>query len=116
MYRIAIASNNGESINQHFGQARNFLIYEIGAEGVNFIEDREVSPPQGEAAHSEEYLESIVHLLEDCAAIFVLRIGARSAKYLLLHNIKVFEVDFSLHYIFTTLLKNQQRGKVRIFK
>lgn len=114
-YRIAIASSNGESVDQHFGQAQNFLIYEIGSKSVDFVEDREVQLVQGETPHSEESLERLVKLLEDCSAVFVLKIGVRSSKYLQLRNISIFEVDFSLNHIFTTLIK-QQQGRVRILR
>ncbi|MDR3267573.1 MAG: hypothetical protein LBT83_00700 [Tannerella sp.] len=113
-YRIAIASSDGESVNLHFGQAANLLIYEIGDDGVAFIEDREVRLITGQAAHTEDNLNIFAALLKDCSAIFVRRIGAQSKKHLITKNIKCFEVDFSLNHIFNTLLKNQQRGRVRI--
>jgi predicted Fe-Mo cluster-binding NifX family protein len=115
-YRIAIASSNGESVDQHFGQAQNFLIYQVSSKGIDFVEDREVQLVQSETPHSEENLERLVKLLEDCSAVFVLKIGARSSGYLQLHHISVFEVDFSLNHIFTTLIKQEQQGRVRILR
>jgi predicted Fe-Mo cluster-binding NifX family protein len=114
-YRIAIASSNGESVDQHFGQAQNFLIYQVSSKGIDFVEDREVQLAQSETPHSEENLEHLVKLLDDCSAVFVLKIGARSSSYLQLRNISIFEVDFSLNHIFTTLIK-QQQGRVRILR
>ncbi|MDR2847674.1 MAG: hypothetical protein LBV39_01075 [Bacteroidales bacterium] len=115
-YRIAIASSNGESVDQHFGQAQNFLIYQVGSTGVDFVEDREAQLTQSKTPHWEENLKRLVKLLEDCSAIFVLKIGARSSRYLQLHNISIFEVNFSLNHIFTTLIKKQQQGRVRILR
>jgi predicted Fe-Mo cluster-binding NifX family protein len=114
-YRIAIASNDGESVNQHFGQAKNFLIYEIDAEGVNFVEDREVKTIPDEAAHTDRNMSIFAEALSDCSAVFVRRIGARSAKYLNSNNIRTFEVDFSLNHIFKTLIRHQKNGRVRLF-
>jgi hypothetical protein len=54
--------------------------------------------------------------LSDCSAVFVLRIGARSAKYLHSHNIRTFDVNFSLNHIFTTLIRIRKNGRVRLFE
>ena len=113
-YRIAIASSNGETVNEHFGQATGLLIYEIGEEGVRFVDDRTVRLIPGEAAHTEGNMERFAEALHDCSAVFVRRIGARSAGYLHRRHISTFEVDFTLHHIFTTLVKNVQRGRVRL--
>ena len=40
--RIAVASNDGVNINQHFGHVERFLIYEVEDERVALIEDRPV--------------------------------------------------------------------------
>jgi predicted Fe-Mo cluster-binding NifX family protein len=114
-YRIAIASNDGESVNQHFGQAKNLLIYEIDDNGVSFIEDREITTIPDEAAHTDRNMNIFAEALNDCSAVFVRRIGAQSAKYLHAHNIRTFEVNFSLNHIFTTLIRHQKNGRVRLF-
>jgi nitrogen fixation protein NifX len=113
-YRIAIASSNGESVNQPFGQAENFLVYEIGDEEVHFIEDRAVYRDFEKEAHSDENQERVLALLKDCSAVFVLKIGMKSSRYLYEHGIKTFEVHFPVDHILKTLLKNQRRGIVKI--
>jgi predicted Fe-Mo cluster-binding NifX family protein len=116
-YRIAIASSDGESVNQHFGQARNLLVYEIDDDNnVNFIEDREINLISDEAAHTDRNMHIFAEALNDCSAVFVRRIGAQSAKYLHSRNIRTFEVNFSLNHIFTTLIYQQIRGRVRLFQ
>jgi predicted Fe-Mo cluster-binding NifX family protein len=114
MYRIAIASSNGETVNMHFGQAKNFLIYEIGGEGASFVEDRCIEDISDEAGHSMINMEKCVELFNDCTAIFVLKIGMRSSRYLYEHGIKSFEVSFPLNHIFRTLIKNEQQGRIEI--
>jgi len=106
-YRIAIASSDGESVDQHFGQAINFLIYEISEGQVEFIEDREVITNQDQEFHSDANFERITILLKDCKAVFVRKIGERAIRYLLVNGIKSFAVDYSLNFIFTTLIKRQ---------
>ena len=114
-YRIAIASSDGESINQHFGQAGNFLIYEISDGHVEFIEDREVTVDPGEEFHSDANFERITILLKDCKAVFVRKIGERAIRYLYVKGIKSFAVDFSLNFIFATLLK-RQNSRIKLFE
>jgi len=109
-YKIAIASNNGESVNEHFGQAENFLIYEVTNEGVNFVEDREVEPATDGNKHSDYGLIRVADILQDCKAVFVLKIGVKASRYLYQRDIKSFEVDYSLNFIFSSLIKNPQKG------
>jgi predicted Fe-Mo cluster-binding NifX family protein len=112
-YRIAIASSNGESVNQHFGQAENFLIYEVSNGKVNFIEDREVEAASNGKEHSAIGLTRVADTLQDCNAVFVLKIGMQASRYLYQRGLKSFEVDFSLNHIFNTLLKNQKKGFIK---
>lgn len=113
-YKIAIASTNGEAVNQHFGQAKNFLIYEIAREGVSFVEDRQVEAASGGTEHSEEGVIRLADHLQDCRAVFVLKIGMKASRYLYQRNIKCFQVNFSLNHIFNTLLKNEREGKINV--
>jgi nitrogen fixation protein NifX len=115
-YRIAIASSNGEAVDRHFGQARNFLVYEISDAGVEFVEDREIRLVSGEAAHTERNMNIFADALSDCSAVFVQRIGATSARFLHERNIRPFEVSFTINHIVTTLLKQRDAGRVRVFR
>ena len=112
-YKIAIASNNGESVNQHFAKAQNFLIYEILEAKVEFIEDRIVNTGFNENPQTDNRIEVIINTLSDCKAVFVSNIGEKAKRQLDLNGIKSFAVNFSLNNIFTTLLK-RQNSRVRL--
>ena len=112
-YRIAIASSDGDSVNQHFAKAENFLIYEITDGKVEFIEDRLVNAGFGEISHSDTRIEEITNLLSDCNIVFASKLGEKAIKYLYINGIKSFAVNFSLNFIFTTLIK-RQNSRVRI--
>ncbi|MDR0430023.1 MAG: hypothetical protein LBH58_06050 [Tannerellaceae bacterium] len=114
MYRIAIASSNGEAVDMHFWQAKSFLIYEIGDEGVSFVEDRAIEDVKNEDEHSMKNMEIRVEILSDCKAVFFLKIGMRSSRYLYEHGIKSFEVSYTLNHIFNTLIKNKKQGRIKI--
>ena len=113
-YRIAIASSDGQAVDQHFAKAENFLIYEITEGNVDFVEDRLVNGSISGSYHSDALIEEITNLLNDCKAVFTLKIGERAMRHLNINGIKSFAVDFSLNFIFTMLLK-RQNSRIRLF-
>ncbi|MFM2481673.1 nitrogenase cofactor biosynthesis protein NifB [Celerinatantimonas sp. YJH-8] len=76
-YLVAVASDNGEQINQHFGHAKSFMIYSVGDEGVHFVQRRQV--PQycdgSEHCDDDESKMDTFTLLADIDAVFCCRIG-----------------------------------------
>jgi|SRR5574344_1956906 predicted Fe-Mo cluster-binding NifX family protein len=116
-YNIAIASANGQTVNQHFGLAKNFLIYRISDAGVAFVEDRLITGVlPSEHHHSEERLVAIANQLQDCALLFVSKIGVQASRYLYDHDIKSFEVNFSLHKVLSLLLETEKKGRINVTK
>jgi nitrogen fixation protein NifX len=71
--KIAVASSDGKTVDQHFGQACHFLIFQIGKEGLEFIEMREKSK---KPVYDHEYRwKRGLDILKDCKVIFCRRIG-----------------------------------------
>jgi hypothetical protein len=64
-------------------------------------------------AHSVAGLTRVADILQDCKAVFVLKIGMQASRYLYQRGLKSFEVNFSLNHIFNTLLKNQQNQFIK---
>lgn len=78
--RIAIVSTNGRDVNEHFGKANRFLIYELGEAGLVPIEERAVEPlSTGDLAHAFDSLkfDEIVRAIGDCQRVYVTKIGPR---------------------------------------
>ena len=45
VYKVAIASTDGETVNMHYGKATKFYIYSIDDEvGYDLVEERQVEP------------------------------------------------------------------------
>jgi len=92
--KVAIASEDEETIHQHFGRATQFLIYEIDGSSFRYLETRQSRPAcQGGAAaapHDEDRLEQTVELISDCRAVLVARIGPGAAQRLAEHGISAF--------------------------
>lgn len=102
--KIAFASSDGKQVDQHFGRARNFIIYEIQENGVSYLENRENNPPCQEFQHSEKAIYKSVDLISDCKAIFVTKIGYGALSALHSKDIKVYEAPYYIADIIEKLL------------
>ena len=75
---MAVATSGGGLINQHFGQAREFLIYEASAREVRFIGVRKVGAycigPE-DCGELDWVLEDTLRALSGCEAVLCSRIG-----------------------------------------
>lgn len=71
--KIAVASNNGKTVNLHFGDASYVLIFEVDGNQVSFVELRE-KPKKPIKDHSDRWIQSL-KLIEDCQVVLCSRIG-----------------------------------------
>jgi len=87
--RIAFAST-GEYVDQHFGSARYFQVYDVADDGTyKHIGQRGTAAKcQG---NCEGGFEHLLKALDDCDAVFVLKIGQSAAAYMISHGKRVFE-------------------------
>ncbi len=75
---FAIASSGGGVINQHFGHAKEFLIYEASPMDVRFIGRRKVDlycSGNDSCGEAETTLDEIIRTLEGCEAVLCSKIG-----------------------------------------
>lgn len=73
--RIAVASESCQLVDQHFGRARSFLIYEVDGNEATWLETRSCTP-YCQGGHGEtSSLDQIINLLRDCEAVLASRIG-----------------------------------------
>lgn len=83
--RYAVATKHGVWIDEHFGLADRFQIYETDGRSVYLLEERPVTPfcnGNVECESVEEKMNQILEILKDCAGVVVLRIGIPPAKEL----------------------------------
>jgi nitrogen fixation protein NifX len=102
--RIAIASTDGENIDSHFAQARQFYIFDIYDEEYQQVEVRK-SP--GVLSHSAADLQQVVALLEDCTGIFVSKIGYGAAQKCFSAGLRVFEAPYSIQAVLNKVIAKQ---------
>ena len=75
--RIAVVSTDGKTVNDHFGRAERFLIYDVN-DKLTFFEERvterySVDDPKHD--FDPEKFSNMANLLKDCAKIYVTKIG-----------------------------------------
>jgi len=89
--RFAVASTDGKLVNQHFGHARRFLIYDLVGEDTRFVEERKVenycTGPE-ECLSKEDRLMATISMLKDCQSVLVSMIGPYPKKRLTEEGIK----------------------------
>ncbi len=75
---MAIATTGGGIINQHFGHAKEFLVYEASSEGVRFIGHRKTDlycEGGDTCGDGESVLAKTIRTLEGCEAVLCSKIG-----------------------------------------
>ncbi len=75
---VAVSSSGGGIINQHFGHAKEFLIYEASATDVRFIGHRKIELYCKGIEHcgeDETALDRIIHTLAGCEVVLCSQIG-----------------------------------------
>ena len=97
MARLAVATSDGFTVNEHFGHAKFFRVYDINQSAYDFIEVRDaVAACQHRLGHDTTRFDKIIELLSDCDALLVQKIGEGAAAYLIAKNVRVFEVSGSI--------------------
>jgi nitrogen fixation protein NifX len=107
--RIAFAST-GEYIDQHFGSARYFQVFDL-ADGGNH-EHVEARSAQAKCmGNCEGGFDHLLEILNDCDAVFVSRIGQSAAAFMISHGKRVFEASGRIEDILTKLTEENLLGR-----
>ncbi len=82
---IAVASKDGREINQHFGHAERFLIYEVEGNDVKLVDEKKVErycsfdPQHPLRSH---VLKGIAAALDGCRAVVTAQMGEHPRRQL----------------------------------
>ncbi len=90
---FAVASRSGILVDQHFGHAEEFFIYESDGEVVRFKEKRPVTKYCTGAENCEDKtgkIEDILYTVSDCDGVLALRIGVSPSEKLSEKGIRIF--------------------------
>ena len=92
--RVAIATNSGVRVSEHFGHATRFEIWEVRPEGSCLIETRINRPPCGSGSdRADQMMDASVAAVADCRAVVVARLGDCALTRLDKLGILAFETD-----------------------
>lgn len=89
--KIAFATSDRKGVNQHFGAAEAFAIYELGESEARLVEVAEFIETAMDG--HEGKLAAKVELLGDCAAVYCNAVGASAIQQLLATGIQPMRVD-----------------------
>ena len=88
--KVAFATTDGNSIDEHFGRAGMFAVYELSRDGYELVEmrkfadgiDRAVTGTRDQGAVHDDAVQAKVDRLADCRIIYLTEIGGPSAARL----------------------------------
>ncbi|CAJ0874709.1 FeMo cofactor biosynthesis protein NifB [freshwater sediment metagenome] len=72
---VAVATKGSGRINEHFGHATEFQIYELSTSGAKFVGHRRVDLYCQGGYGEDDALETVIRAINDCTAVFVAKIG-----------------------------------------
>jgi nitrogen fixation protein NifB len=72
---IAVATKGEGKINEHFGHASEFQVYELSTGGAKFVGHRRVDLYCQGGYGDEDTLPTVIRAINDCHAVFVAKIG-----------------------------------------
>lgn len=79
---VAVATKGAGLINEHFGHAKEFHVYELSRSGAKFVGHRRVDHYCQGGHGAQDDLAAIIRSINDCHAVFVARIGGRPTSEL----------------------------------
>ncbi len=100
---VAVATKGGGRINEHFGHAREFQVYEAGGDGVKFIGHRKVEDAYCLGGFGEDAtLDSVIRTLDGVDAVLCSKVGDCPRKDLANAGIAVTDA-YAFDYIETAI-------------
>jgi nitrogenase cofactor biosynthesis protein NifB len=85
---IAVATKGSGRVNEHFGHAKEFQIYELSTLGAKFVGHRRVDVYCQGGFGDEDSLETVIRAINDCAAVLVAKIGGCPKESLIAASIE----------------------------
>lgn len=94
--KIAVASSDGTTVNEHFGRARAFRIYRLHDRGHEFLELRKNTPTCVGQQHDDDALGRAAEGISDCRGIVAAQIGPGAIDALIGYRILGFTMSGSI--------------------
>ena len=94
--RVAFSTTDGAIVDEHFGHALYWDIYDIG-ESAEFVCTRKVKAQC--SCHDPKIFDAMLSSLEDCSVLFTAKIGESAAAYVIRKGKRVFEAAGDLYAV-----------------
>ncbi|MBI5639701.1 MAG: nitrogen fixation protein NifX [Nitrospirae bacterium] len=118
--KVAFATTNGVSVDEHFGRAGMFAIYDLRGDGYSFLEmrkfadgiDEAITGTKGSGQLHDDRVESKVDRLADCKIVYLTEIGGPSAARLVKKGMmpirvkEIVSIEESLRSLLDTIRKS----------
>ncbi len=88
--KIAFATTDMETVNQHFGSAKSFAIYAVDMDNAQLLEAAEFGELKQDG--NEDKLSVKIELLNGCAAVYCQAVGGSAINQLIAKNIQPVKV------------------------
>ncbi|MBR8828439.1 MAG: nitrogenase cofactor biosynthesis protein NifB [Gomphosphaeria aponina SAG 52.96 = DSM 107014] len=88
---VAVATKGGGLVNQHFGHAKEFMIYEVDGKEAKFVGHRKIDHYCQSGYGEEATLDNIIKAIGDCKAVLAAKIGPCPQKELQNAGLEVVE-------------------------
>ena len=88
--KVAFATTDMETVNQHFGSAKSFALYAVDMENSELLEVAQFGELSQDG--NEDKLSVKIELLSGCAAVYCQAIGGSAINQLVLKNIQPIKV------------------------
>jgi nitrogen fixation protein NifX len=89
--RVAFASNDRLHVNQHFGAAEGFFIYDVTPEKASLVAVGEF--PATSMDGNESKLAAKIDFLGGCASVFVLAVGGSAIQQLMAAGVQPVRIE-----------------------
>lgn len=110
---VAVATKGGGMVNQHFGHAREFMIYEVDANEAKFVGHRKVENYCQGGYGEEDSLDTIIKAIADCKAVLASKVGSCPQEELQKAGLQVVEaydvIETVAREFYSQYLQDQQR-------
>jgi len=96
-FKVAVASESGLFIDEHFGRSPKFLIFEVEKNGkYKLIELRKNVPPEDYLENHDQALNKLINKVSDCRFVLAEKVGPDAKYKLNSNNIRAYEIDNSI--------------------
>lgn len=109
--RIAFATTDGVTVDEHFGHAKYWDVYDIDLDKVDLVETRLCRP--GCSCHDTKVFSEMLDVLDDCDVLFVAMIGEGAAGYVINRGKRVFQAAGDIYQIMKSLIDNNTLEGIR---